>query len=120
MPGTINDLRGIGAVLCPNFVSDPRFEAAVAIARKHIDPEHCFHDEVVVLLAAHLITLGKTGGTPGQVVSKSEGSVSISYAQGSSNGGLSSTSYGQEIERLNALCYGGFSARTAWLVEIEG
>lgn len=107
-------LAEITAVYAPAFVDDSRMPIAIEIAGKQVATNHCFHDEVVVLLAAHMLEMGDRAGSGGAVTSRSEGGLSISFAAGS--GLLGTTSYGQEVERLNHLCY-GLTARTGWLAE---
>ena len=51
-------------------------------------------------LARHLGTIQKRRGAAGQVVSKSVGAASVSYAALMNPSPLSSTVYGQEYERL--------------------
>lgn len=105
------------AVYAPAYVDDPRMPAAISIAEKQVNPEHCFYEEVVVLLAAHMLEIGDRAGAGGTVASKSEGGLSISYNAGSSSGLLGTTSYGMQIESLNRLCY-GLTARTGWLDQL--
>lgn len=101
-------------ILAPEFVDDDRMEGALLIAAKQVDLDHCYHDEVVVLLAAHLLAGADRGGTGGAIKSESEGGLSRTFADaGASGDGLGLTSYGQEVSRLNRLCY-GLTARTAW------
>lgn len=106
-------------ILAPAFVDDPRMPAAIALADTQVAPDHCYHDQVVVLTAAHFLTVAdrgaEYGGVGGNVVSMSEGGLSLSFGNnGALAGSLGSTSYGTEIDRLNRLCY-GMSARTAWI-----
>ena len=99
------------AALAPQFVDDPRMPAVISIAGKQVSPDHCYREEVVVLLAAHMLELGDRAGAGGAVSSKSEGGLSVSFSVGDATGLLGDTSYGRQVERLNRLCY-GLSART--------
>lgn len=109
-PEQINTLLPI---LAPDFVGDPRIIGAVAMAETEVAPDHCFHDRVVVLMAAHMLAIGDGGGTgSGQVTSKREGGLAITYGEGSSKDPLDMTSYGREAKRLTLLCAGGFVAMT--------
>lgn len=127
-------MEALIALLAPAYAEDPRMPAAILLAEQEVDPNHCYHDRVVVLLAAHMLEMadrGATGGgeeggaASGQVVkSMSEGGLSISYGSdfnaGSSSGtSLDSTTYGQEVLRLNQLCY-GITAQTGWIRGLDG
>jgi hypothetical protein len=104
-------------VLAPQYSNDPRMDAAMQMAAKLVNPTHCYYDEVVVLLAAHMLSLGDRAGVGGAVASKSEGELSISYhapPSASEGGLLGGTPYGQQVLNLNQLCY-GMTARTAWM-----
>jgi len=73
----------------------------------------------VALLTLHWLALQERGkgGAAGQVVSESEGDLSRSYAQPtagtSSDGGLTSTAWGQELTRLRRSCFIGHRTRQA-------
>ena len=106
--------EGIIAVLAPQFVDDPRMQYAIELANDEVNPSHCYHDKVVVLLAAHMLEMGDRAGVGGAVTSKTEGGLSVSFNVGQSTGALGDTGYGREVDRLNRLCY-GLTARTGWL-----
>ena len=107
-------------ILAPEFVGNPNLLGAIGIAETLIALDHCYRDQVVALMAAHYLTIAGLGGAAsGQVVSQKEGQLSVTYATGGSGNsgsgrGLDKTSYGQEVDRLNRLCF-GFTARTAWI-----
>lgn len=107
--------EGIIAVLAPQYVDDPRMQYAIALANGEVNQSHCYHDRVVVLLAAHMLEMGDRAGAGGAVSSKSEGGLSVSFGAGDYKGLLGDTGYGREVDRLNRLCY-GLTARTAWNV----
>lgn len=103
-------------ILAPEFVGDPRLEAVIAMLTPQVSVEHCYFDQVLALMAAHTLSLADRGGSSsGPIVSESEGGLSRTYGGGSQGSGPNgSTGYGQEVDRLNRLCY-GLSARTAWV-----
>ena len=106
-------------ILAPAYVNDARLPAAIEMAQTQVAAGHCYYDQVVALLAAHTLSVADRGaefaGVSGNVQSMSEGGLSISFGNSSDiSGSLGSTTYGNEIDRLNRLCY-GFTARTAWI-----
>lgn len=103
-------------VLAPDLVGNPGWPIAIELAEEELAPDHCYHDRVVVLLAAHILTLANRGGSGGggPVKSMSEGGLSISFGDSGSKSALGATPYGSEVLRLNYLCY-GMTARTAWI-----
>lgn len=107
---------GYVAILAPAFVDDPRMPGAMEIASKQVSLTHCYREEVVVLLAAHMLEMGDRAGVGGAVSSKSEGGLSVSFNAGESSGLLGDTAYGRQVEYYNRLCF-GLSARTGWLRE---
>lgn len=103
-------------ILAPEFVGNPNLSGAILMAETLVSVDHCYRDQVIALVAAHYLTIAGLGGAAsGQVLSETEGGLSRTFAAAStSSGGMGKTSYGQEVERLNRLCY-GLTARTAWL-----
>lgn len=99
-------------VLAPAFAEDVRMELAIEVAGEEVAANHCYRARVVVLLAAHMLAMADRAGSGGAVASESEGGVSVSYTAARSDDALASTSYGQEVLRLNRLCF-GMSAMTA-------
>lgn len=106
------DLNQLAKVVAPEFACDDRFSAALTLAALEVSPTHCYRDKVVVLLAAHMLAMAdRSALASGPVSSMSEGGLSISFAGGSNM----PTPYGNEIRRLNRLCY-GITAMTGWEV----
>ena len=106
-------------LLAPAYVDDPRLQAAIDLVTPQVNPNHCYLDQVIALLAAHTLSLADRGaefaGVSGAIQSMSEGGLSISFGSSSSAAGsLDGTTYGSEVNRLNRLCY-GMVARTAWV-----
>ena len=99
-------------IIAPELAGNANLPGAVEIASAQVSASHCYRDVVIANLAAHILTLAGRGGSGGAVASETEGSLSRSFSV-SRTDGLAATSYGQEVERLNSLCY-GLSARTAW------
>lgn len=101
-------------ILAPAHVGSASIATAVELAELEVALDHCFRDQVVVLMAAHKLLLGASGAQTGQVKSKTEGDLSITYeTSGESVGaGLDGTGYGREALRLTRLCYGGITAMT--------
>ncbi len=108
-------------VLAPAYVGSASIAAAVELAELEVAADHCYCDQVVVLMAAHKLTLGASGAQTDRVKSKTEGDVSITYeTSGESVGaGLAGTGYGREALRLTQLCY-GFSAMTRGFPYVPG
>lgn len=106
-------LAALLPVLAPAYVGNAAITTAVELAETEVAAGHCYRDQVVILIAAHKLTLGASGAQQGQVKSKTEGDLSITYeTAGESVGeGLAGTGYGREALRLTRLCY-GFSALT--------
>lgn len=100
-------------LVAPEFTDNANLIPTIDLATSQVDPAHCQFDAVVANLAAHILTMANRKGVGGFVAGKTEGSLSISMGSPSITGNLSSTSYGQEVQRLNKLCY-GLSAMTAW------
>lgn len=110
---TPEEITALLPILAPDFVGDPRIAGAIILAEEEVAPDHCFHDRVVILMAAHMLALADGGGTgSGQVTSKREGQLAITYGEGNSSDPLDLTSYGREAKRLTLLCAGGFVAMT--------
>ena len=101
-------------VIAPELVGNANLAGAITLADGQIAADHCYRDAAVANLAAHILTLAKRGGSAGAVTSKAEGSLSIGYGAQAVMGALGTTAYGQELTRLNRLCY-GLSARTGWI-----
>lgn len=92
-------------VVCPAYAADPAKATFIelAAARTSLNYFGVNYGLAVALRAAHMITLAKTriSGDGGQVTSRSEGDLSISYSQGAGNlGELSLTHYGQQLHQL--------------------
>lgn len=102
----------MAAVLAPAYVDDVRLELAIEIADAEVAANHCQRERVVVLLAAHMLAMADRAGSGGAVASESEGGVSVSYTAPATDDLLASTAYGQEVIRLNRMCF-GMSAMTA-------
>lgn len=58
-------------------------------------------------LTAHTHTVNSRGGEGGQITSKKEGDLSVSFGSAGSGNALSATSYGQEYELLLKQCSPG-------------
>lgn len=101
-------------IIAPELVGNANLSGAITMADGQVAADHCYRDSAIANLAAHILTLSKRGGSSGAVTSKSEGSLSIGYGSQAVIGALGTTSYGQELTRLNRLCY-GVSARTGWI-----
>ncbi len=99
-------------VIAPDLADNPNIYAAIEVATAQVAENHCYRDVVIANMAAHILTIGARGGSGGAITAESEGGLSRSYGATKTDG-LGATSYGQEVERLNRLCY-GLSARTAW------
>ena len=106
-------VQEIISVIAPELEDNPNLNAAIEIADTQIAINHCKRDLAVAYLTAHILTLSERGGRSGAVASKTEGSLSVSYAT-VANSVLDSTSYGSELQRINKQCY-ALSARTAWI-----
>tara|TARA_R100000655_G_scaffold16426_4_gene35704 strand:- start:10312 stop:10653 length:342 start_codon:yes stop_codon:yes gene_type:complete len=105
-------------VIAPELVDNPQLTGAIVMAEDQVAADHCRREQAVAYLAAHILTTAGRGGTGGAVASETEGSLSRSFASPEAAAGtLGSTGYGQELQRLNRICY-GFSARTAWPVKV--
>lgn len=98
------------SVIAPDLAMHDGLAPAIEMAGAQVSASHCYRDVVIANMAAHILTLGGRGGSGGAITSESEGGLSRSYGT-SRTDGLAATSYGQEVERLNRLCYGG-TART--------
>ena len=99
-------------VIAPDLVLNDGLAAAIEMAGAQVAANHCYREVVIANMAAHILTIGARGGSGGAITAESEGGLSRSYGAAKTDG-LAATSYGQEVERLNRLCY-GLSARTAW------
>lgn len=104
-------------ILAPEFVNDSRMPAALTLAGTNVAVDHCYHDQVVVLMAAHILTMADRSADGnsqvGAATSLREGGLSVSFGDSGVAGPLGTTGYGVEIDRLNKLCY-GLGAMTAW------
>lgn len=109
------------SVLAPEYANDPRMPAAMLLASEEVSSSHCYRERVVVLLAAHMLSMGDRAGVGGAVASKREGDLSVAFSQPiiGDRGLLADTGYGQEVQRLNRLCY-GMTAMTGWSGNGEG
>lgn len=101
-------------IVAPELVANANLAGAITIAEGQIAAGHCQRELAVAYLAAHILTMSKRAGSAGTVTSKTEGSLSIGYGAQSVMGALGATSYGQELSRINRLCY-GMAARTGWI-----
>lgn len=109
-------------VIAPELVDNPNLAGAITIAEGQVAADRCQYDLAVAYLAAHTLTLANrstigAGGVAGSVTSLKEGSLSIGFSSGgssSSSDPLSSTSYGQEYQRVTQQCY-AMTARTGWI-----
>lgn len=99
-------------VIAPDLADNANLAAAIEMAGAQVAANHCYRDAAIAHMAAHILTIGARGGSGGAITSETEGGLSRSYGATKTDG-LAATSYGQEVERLNRLCY-GVSARTAW------
>ena len=113
------ELEQLLAILAPSFAGDPRLPGALALAITRVAPGHCFRSQVIALLVAHMLQtadIAALGGGGGAITSMKEGGLSITYSDSKDIGGtgFTSTRYGQEIQRLNHLCY-GMTATTGWV-----
>jgi len=99
-------------VIAPELVGHASLSAAIDMAGAQVAANHCYRDVVIANMAAHILTIGARGGAGGAITSEAEGALSRSYGATKTDG-LGATSYGQEVMRLNQLCY-GLSARTGW------
>lgn len=91
----------------------------IALSELQVGADFCGGGELrelaVAYLTAHSLTLRARAGNAGAVGSVSEGDLSITYrSAGGATGleGLSTTSYGQEYERLKRQCVIGARNRT--------
>jgi hypothetical protein len=99
-------------VIAPELVGNAMLAGALTLATGQVSPGHCYRDQVIAYLAAHTLTLAARRGSGGAITSEAEGALSRSYGATRTDG-LAATAYGQEVARLNQLCY-GLSARTGW------
>ncbi len=97
------------AAIAPEFASiDP--SGALTIADKQIAPNLGGDQRpmLIAYLAAHILTIAnKHNGATGAMSSISEGNVTATYITAGSkvkSSGLSTTSYGQEYDRLSRAC----------------
>lgn len=104
-------------IVAPELAGNANLNGAITMAEGQVAANHCQRESAVAYLAAHILTIAGRGGTGGAVTSETEGSLSRSFGSTGSTDGLGSTSYGQEVQRLNRLCY-GLSARTGWPVTV--
>ena len=100
-------------IIAPELVGNPNLSGAIDLASSQVAASHCQHDAAVAYLAAHILTVAGRDGSSGTLDSESEGSLSRSFSSATPTSSLDATSYGQEFQRLNKICY-GFSARTGW------
>lgn len=102
-------------IIAPELVGNANLAGAITMAEEQLAVDHCRREQAVAYMAAHILTIATRGGTGGAVASETEGSLSRSYSNGTVTvSRLDSTAYGQEVARLNRICY-GLSARTGWL-----
>ena len=92
-------------IIAPQFQSDPNKADVIALARGRTS-RNVFGDNyeyAVALRAAHMLTLisQQQSGTAGNVASKTEGDLSISFSAAEDSGGsLHLTTYGQQLKQL--------------------
>lgn len=106
-----DQLALIVSIVAPAFAADPRLAATVALVGPQVATDHCFHDQAVVLLAAHTLAIADDGSAGGLATSMREGGLAVTFSAETGSGPLDSSSYGRELQRLNLLCY-GFAAMT--------
>jgi len=113
-----SDPNVIIKIIAPDYASmDTTYYIGLAelqVAQYECGPCALLRPQMVANLAAHMITVAtRSGGAVGDLESVKEGGAAIKYASSSytsSIPGLSSTSYGQEYERLIRGCI--FTPRT--------
>lgn len=111
---TPEEIVPLVAIVAPEYKDDPRMAGAILLAIPQVAADHCFRSHVIVLLAAHSLSLADKGGSGATgVVEEREGGLSRRYAERRNETGVGYelTGYGREVTRLNFLCY-GMSART--------
>lgn len=101
-------------IIAPELIGNSNLSGAITLAESQVAADHCYRDAAIANLAAHILTLARRGGSAGAVSGKTEGSLSISYGAQAVMGAIGTTAYGQELTRLNRLCY-GMAARTGWI-----
>lgn len=99
--------------IAPQFATDPNKASTISLAR--IQTNRCFYgtktEYAVALRAAHMLTINKIsenehvqGG--GEIASKREGDLSVSFHKSSDNGksqdDLSLSKYGRQLKGLRA------------------
>ena len=103
------------ALIAPDYATLPNAADYIELAEGAVSPKMCQRELAVAYMTAHIIAMAERGGAgSGAVTSKSEGGLSIAYGGSQSQSLLSSTSYGQEFERIQRSCgrMGGFVMRT--------
>lgn len=103
-------------IIAPELVGNANLAGAITMAEEQLAVDHCRREQAVAYMAAHILTIATRGGTGGAVTSETEGSLSRGFGTAGGVVGmtrLDSTSYGQEVARMNRICY-GLSARTGW------
>ena len=101
-------------IIAPELVGNANLAGAIAMAGDQLAADHCRREQAVAYMAAHILTIATRGGTGGAVTSETEGSLSRGFGTAGGMTRLDSTAYGQEVARLNRICY-GLSARTGCL-----
>ncbi|MBE0434617.1 MAG: DUF4054 domain-containing protein [Methylomicrobium sp.] len=107
------------SVIAPTLAKSANAGDAVALADMQIGAKLCPDKRpmIVAYLAAHILALSNigetTGGVGGSISAMSEGQLSLSFGNGA-NGGLLSTSYGVEYDRLIRGCIFAPRTRVGW------
>ena len=96
-------------VICPNLASDPNLSVYLEMATAELSPAFfgATYERAVALKASHTYSLNnspaRSMGEAGAISSKSEGDISISFANSATgNNSDNLTHYGQELQRLVA------------------
>lgn len=90
-------------VIAPEFANndDDSIQTYIDLADSEVALDNAQRERIIVYLAAHYMTLAlKRKGAGGEVVSLSEGKLSIQYANSKAVDDLDTTSYGRTYKRL--------------------
>jgi hypothetical protein len=99
------DASAIFDIIAPRYASDPDKADFISLARDRTRENwySANYEMAVALRAAHMIAFRDlaeaTGGTGGEIASKREGDLGVSFHRGSGGGAseLARTSYGQQL-----------------------
>lgn len=94
------------SIIAPELANDPRMSVALQLAEGEVRSDHPYRERLLALIAAHVLTVANRRGSGGSVSGAGEGSLSLSFASMNDIGQLGTTSYGQEVHRLNIAAYG--------------